>query len=52
MLTARGFAIDDEKEVKLNIAEYLSKPFSPKELLVHVENVLSPLLLAKQERGR
>jgi two-component system alkaline phosphatase synthesis response regulator PhoP len=40
MLTARGFAIDDEKEEKLNIAECLSKPFSPKELLTHVENVL------------
>jgi two-component system alkaline phosphatase synthesis response regulator PhoP len=40
MLTARGFAIDDEQEEKLNIAECLSKPFSPKELLIHVENVL------------
>lgn len=40
ILTARGFAIDDEKEAKLNIAECISKPFSPKELLAHVENVL------------
>ncbi|MGB8227092.1 MAG: response regulator [Sedimentisphaerales bacterium] len=40
ILTARGFAIDDEQREKLNIAEFLSKPFSPKELLAHVENVL------------
>jgi two-component system alkaline phosphatase synthesis response regulator PhoP len=40
ILTARGFAIDDEKEEKLNITECLSKPFSPKELLTHVENIL------------
>jgi len=40
MLTARGFAVDDEQKEKLNIAECLSKPFSPKELLSHVESVL------------
>jgi two-component system alkaline phosphatase synthesis response regulator PhoP len=40
MLTARGFAVDNEQKEKLNIAECLSKPFSPKELLTHVENVL------------
>lgn len=40
MLTARGFAIEDQQMEKLNIAECLSKPFSPKELLSHVENVL------------
>ncbi|MDD5134192.1 MAG: response regulator [Phycisphaerae bacterium] len=40
ILTARGFAIEDEQKEKLNIAECLSKPFSPKELLSHVENVL------------
>jgi two-component system alkaline phosphatase synthesis response regulator PhoP len=39
ILTARGFAID-EKQEKLNIAEFLSKPFSPKELLSHIENIL------------
>ena len=40
MLTARGFAIDEKQQNALNVAECLSKPFSPKELLVHVENVL------------
>ncbi len=40
ILTARGFAIDDQQKEKLNIAECLSKPFSPKELLNHVENIL------------
>jgi len=40
MLTARGFAIDDELKQKLQISECLSKPFSPKELLGHVEGVL------------
>ncbi|MFA6176039.1 MAG: response regulator [Phycisphaerae bacterium] len=40
MLTARGFAIEDEQKEKLNVAECLSKPFSPKELLGYVESVL------------
>lgn len=40
ILTARGFAIEDEQKEKLNVAQCLSKPFSPKELLSHVENVL------------
>jgi two-component system alkaline phosphatase synthesis response regulator PhoP len=40
MLTAREFAIEDERKEKLNISECLSKPFSPKELLNHVESVL------------
>ncbi|MCD4831228.1 MAG: response regulator [Anaerohalosphaeraceae bacterium] len=41
MLTARGFAIDDQLQGKLNISRCLSKPFSPKELLGHVEDVVS-----------
>lgn len=40
ILTARGFAIEDEQKERLNVAECLSKPFSPKELLSHVEIVL------------
>ena len=40
ILTARGFAIDEGQKEKLNIAEFLSKPFSPKELLSRVESVL------------
>jgi len=41
MLTARGFAIEDDQKEKLHVAECLSKPFSPKELLAHVESVLA-----------
>ena len=41
MLTARGFAIEDEKKQSLNISACLSKPFSPRELLQNVEQVLA-----------
>ncbi len=40
MLTARGFAIDQERKNELNIATFLSKPFSPREVLQCVEDVL------------
>lgn len=40
MLTARGFAIDEGQKLSLNVAQCLSKPFSPKELLRTVEDVL------------
>jgi two-component system alkaline phosphatase synthesis response regulator PhoP len=40
MLTARGFAIDDSRRDELNIAMCLSKPFSPREVLDCVKNVL------------
>jgi two-component system alkaline phosphatase synthesis response regulator PhoP len=40
VLTARGFAIEDDVQEKLNITKFLSKPFSPKELLGHVENAI------------
>jgi two-component system alkaline phosphatase synthesis response regulator PhoP len=40
MLTARGFAIEDEKKKELNIATCLSKPFSPREVLQTVRDVL------------
>jgi len=40
MLTARGFAIDDEQKLKLGISACLSKPFSPREVLGTVEEVL------------
>ena len=40
MLTARGFAIEDGQKEKLQISEFLSKPFSPKELLRSIEDVL------------
>jgi two-component system alkaline phosphatase synthesis response regulator PhoP len=40
MLTARGFAIDENQKQKLRISECISKPFSPKELLRTIEDVL------------
>ena len=40
MLTARGFAVEDKKKEQLNIAALVNKPFSPRELLQSVEEVL------------
>ena len=40
MLTARGFAIEENQKQKLNVSRCISKPFSPKELLNQVEEVL------------
>ncbi len=40
MLTARSFAVPQEQQDKLQISGCLSKPFSPKELLGHIEDIL------------
>lgn len=40
MLTARGFAIEDEQKEKLRVSACLSKPFSPREVLQTIEDVL------------
>jgi len=40
LLTARGFAIDDEQKQRLAVTACLSKPFSPREVLQTVENVI------------
>ncbi len=40
MLTARGFAIQDRQAEDLKISVCLSKPFSPRELLQSIEEVL------------
>lgn len=40
MLTARSFAIEQEQQDALKISGCLSKPFSPKELLGNIEDVL------------
>jgi CheY-like chemotaxis protein len=40
LLTARNFAISQEQQEKLQIADCLSKPFSPKELLGNIEDIL------------
>jgi two-component system alkaline phosphatase synthesis response regulator PhoP len=40
MLTARGFAVEDEMRERLRVSACLSKPFSPREVLQIVEEVL------------
>lgn len=40
MLTARSFAISQEQQDHLRISGCLSKPFSPKELLGNIEDIL------------
>lgn len=40
MLTARGFAIDDDRRQELKISACLSKPFSPRELLACIEEIV------------
>ena len=40
MLTARSFAISQEQQDELKISGCLSKPFSPKELLGDIEDIL------------
>lgn len=40
MLTARSFAISKEMQESLQISDCLSKPFSPRELLINIEDIL------------
>ncbi|MHC4640771.1 MAG: response regulator [Planctomycetota bacterium] len=40
MLTARSFAIEDQQKEDLQISQCLSKPFSPRELLENIEDIL------------
>jgi two-component system alkaline phosphatase synthesis response regulator PhoP len=40
LLTARSFSVEEEQKRNLDISECLSKPFSPKELLKIVEDIL------------
>ncbi len=40
LLTARSFAISDEQKESLAVEECLSKPFSPRELLKTIEDIL------------
>jgi len=40
LLTARNFAIQKEQQEQLQISGCLSKPFSPKELLANVKDIL------------
>jgi two-component system alkaline phosphatase synthesis response regulator PhoP len=40
MLTARSFAVEDQQKEDLRISQCLSKPFSPRELLENIEDIL------------
>ena len=46
MLTARGFAIEEEKKKELKIADCLSKPFSPREVLKCIDETLNTSTVA------
>lgn len=46
LLTARSFAISDELQRSLGVEECLSKPFSPKELLKSIQDILHERLVA------
>jgi len=48
MLTARSFEIEEEEKQRLKISECLSKPFSPKELLRSIEDVLHQQMVAHE----
>ncbi|NLW83885.1 MAG: response regulator [Phycisphaerae bacterium] len=41
MLTARNFSVEDDQKQTLRISACLSKPFSPREVLQTVEDVLN-----------
>jgi len=41
MLTARGFSLTDEDLARTNIAEVISKPFSPRAILTRVQELLT-----------
>jgi CheY-like chemotaxis protein len=40
MLTARGFSLTDDDVRRTNVAGVLSKPFSPREVLSRVQNLI------------
>lgn len=42
MLTARGSGLEDDDLEQTNIAAVLSKPFSPREILAKVQELLNP----------
>ncbi|MBN2211489.1 MAG: response regulator [Sedimentisphaerales bacterium] len=43
LLTARGYALDPHTLQELNIEKCIYKPFSSREVIRHVEHLLSPL---------
>ncbi len=48
LLTARSFAIDDSRQQQLQISQCVTKPFSPKELLRTIEDILYQKQLVTQ----
>jgi two-component system phosphate regulon response regulator PhoB len=46
LLTARSFAVTQEQQESLGVASCLSKPFSPKELLKTIQDILYQRQLA------
>lgn len=46
LLTARSFAITEEQQESLGVAACLSKPFSPKELLKSIQDIIYQRQLA------
>jgi CheY-like chemotaxis protein len=50
LLTARNFAIEDEQKRNLQISDCLSKPFSPKELLRSIQDILYHKAVAQENR--
>jgi CheY-like chemotaxis protein len=48
LLTARNFAIDDVNQQRLNVSQCITKPFSPKELLRDIEDILYQKELVNQ----
>ena len=42
MLTARGFSLEGEDLERTNIADVVSKPFSPREVLNRVQQMIEP----------
>ena len=46
MLTARDFEMDDEMKERLGISACISKPFSPRELVRTVKEVLTHVVAA------
>ena len=49
LLTARSFAISEEQQEDLQISWCLSKPFSPKELLENIEDILYQRAVVSRE---
>ena len=49
LLTARSFAISEEQQEDLQISGCISKPFSPKELLENIEDILYQRAVVNRE---